>query len=80
MKNATVVNVKKGPTTSSGEPWYQDARINRLARINGGRLFGEQTMLDMLEDGSLMEHWTVPDEEIFGTTPEYLAQFETQSN
>lgn len=72
----TKVNVTKAATTSSGEPWYQDARLNRLARINGGRLFGEKTMLDMLGDGSLLDHWTIPDEELFGTTPEYLAQYE----
>lgn len=72
----TKVNVTKAATTSNGEPWYQDARLNRLARINGGRLFGEKTMLDMLGDGSLLDHWTIPDEELFGTTPEYLAQYE----
>lgn len=72
----TTIKLLKGPTTSTGEPWYQDARLNRLARINGGRLFGESAMQDMLRDGSLLDHWTVPDEELFGTTAEYLAQYE----
>jgi len=73
----TKINIKtlKGPLAGDGHPWYNDARLNRLARINGGRLFGEQTMLDELETGELLDHWVIPDEEIFGTTPEYLAQF-----
>jgi len=61
----TTIKLLKGPTTSTGEPWYKDARLNRLARINGGRLFGESTMQDMLSDGSLLDYWIVPDEELF---------------
>ena len=76
LNNMTLIKLLKRPTTSTGESWYQDARLNRLARINGGRLFGEKTMLDMLGDGSLIDHWTIPDEELFGATPEYLAQYE----
>ena len=37
-------------------------------------------MIAMLEDGSLMEHWHFPHEELFGLTPEYLAQFDEQNN
>lgn len=67
------INPIKPATDSTGEPWYRDARLNRLARINGGRLFGESTMLAMLADGSLLDHWTIPDEELFGLTAEYFA-------
>jgi len=74
----TAVKILKAARTPDGEPWYNDARINRLAQINGGRLYGERTMVEMLEDGSLLDDWTVPDEEIFGTTPEYLAQFDKE--
>lgn len=65
----------KNPTCSDGSKWYASDRMNRLAQINGCRLFGEQTMEQMLKDGSLLEHWLIPEEEIFGTTPEYVAQF-----
>ena len=71
----TTIKLKKGPTDSQGERWYKDERLNRLAQINGGRLFGEKTMDAMLKDGSLLDIWRVPNEEIFGTTPEYLEQF-----
>lgn len=46
--------------------YYKDERLNRLAHRNGGCLFSEATMLEMLEDGSLLDHWDIPDEEIFG--------------
>lgn len=72
----TKVKLKASPTASDGKRWYEDDRLNRLARINGGRLFGESTMQTMLKEGSLLDHWDVPDEELFGTTPEYLAQFD----
>lgn len=72
----TKITILKGPLASDGTRWYKSERLNRLAQINGGRLFGEETMQDMLHDGALLDHWQVPDEELFGTTPEYLAQFQ----
>lgn len=67
----------RGPVDSQLDRWYDDPRLNRLTQINGGRLYGEQTMDEMLKDGRLIDHgWVVPDEEIVGTNPEYLAQFE----
>jgi len=40
----TTITLKKGPTDSEGRLWYETARLNRLAQINGERLFGESTM------------------------------------
>lgn len=72
----TKVKLLKGPVSDDGTRWYEDARLNRLGQINGGRLFGEETMQEMLRDGTLLDYWNVPNEELFGTTPEYLAQFD----
>lgn len=47
--------------------YYTDDRLQRLAELNGGALFGESTMLAMLEDGSLLDYWKIPDDEIFGS-------------
>jgi len=45
---------------SQGVRWYRDDTLNELARVNGGRLFGESTMLVMLANGGLREYWTLP--------------------
>ena len=73
---AVEIVLLKGATDSQGERWYKSDRLNRLTQINGGRLYGEDTMDAMLKDGSLLDHgWLIPDEELFGMNADYLAQF-----